>query len=167
MSKINKELSDALEQSFANGLTEKSMECFQKDAGKLADVIFDDLEWRIRDELAVQLCDSVVTMAERAVEAMLSGNEQEMRRWLSCDKRGPDHEYIGWTGRDRDHPVIHGRLFETGAMELRKKVAQANESLLRDERILDLEDQVKSLVAQVNKANAEREKMWKRVRELS
>lgn len=175
MSKIDKSLSDALEQSFANGLTEKSIECFQEDARKLADSIVDDLEWRIRDELAMQLCGQVIMMAERAVEAMLSGNENEMRRWLSCDKRGPDHEYIGWTGRsdgyggrkdEEWHPVIHGRLFEQGAVELRKRVAQANETLVRDERIRDLEDQLKSVVAQLNKANAEKEAMWQRVREL-
>ena len=39
----------------------------------------------------------------------------------------------------------------------------ANEVLIRNERILDLEDQVKSLVAQVNKANAEKERMWERL----
>lgn len=176
MSKIDKALTDALEQSFANGLTEKSIECFKKDIRKLADGIADDLEWRIRDELAMQLTGSVETMAERAVEAMLSGNEAEMRRWLSCDKRGPDGQYIGWTGRsdgygsrqdDQWHPVIHGRLFEQGALALRKKVAEANETLLRDERIRDLEDQIKSLVAQVNKAEAAKEEMWQRVRALS
>lgn len=176
MSKIDQALSDALEESLANGLSEKTMECFQKDARKLADGIINDLEWRIRDELAMQLCGSVVTMAERAVEAMLSGNEQEMRRWLSCDKRGPDGEYIGWTGRsdgygvrqDRHwHPVIHGRLFEQGALELRKKVAQANEALLRDERIRDLEDQNKALVFQINTLEREKEEMWQRVRALA
>lgn len=109
------------------------------------------------------------------MEAMLQGNEDQMRRYLSCDKRGPDGQYTCFTGRtdgvnygaprDPAHPVIHGRLFETGAIELRKRVAQANEALIRDERIRDLEDQVKSLVAQVNKANAEKESMWQRLRD--
>jgi len=105
--------------------------------------------------------------------------DDQMRRYLSCDKRGEGGEYICFTGRSdfqgygrqrethEQHPVIHGRLFEQGAVELRKKVAQANEALIRDERILDLEDQVKSLVAQVNKAIAEKEQMWERVRALS
>jgi len=172
--KIDPKISEALEQSFVAGLTEKSIERFRKDVQDLATGIMDDMEWRIRDELAMQLTDQVRLMAERAVEAMLTGNENEMRRWLACDKRGPDGDYLGWTGRSdgygtrKDgewHPVIHGRLFEQGALELRKKVAQANEALLRDERIRDLEDQIKSLIAQVNKANLEKEHMWERLRD--
>ena len=95
-------------------------------------------------------------------------SDDQMRRYLSCDKRGEDGKYIGWIGRsdgygNPSHSVIHGRLFEQGALELRKKVAQANEALLRDERIRDLEDQVKSLVEQLNKANAENERLRDRL----
>lgn len=173
MSKINEEITTALEQAFENGLTERTMECFKKEAQKLADGIIDDLEWRIRDELVMHVVSQIEKMAERAVEAMLAGNENEMRRWLSCDKRAADHQYIGWTGRtdgsyqrrvDEAHPVIHGRLFEQGALLLRKQVAQANEALLRDERIRDLEDQVKSLVAQVNAKERDLEQLRDRLR---
>lgn len=174
MSKINQELTDAFEAALTAGITEKAIERYNKDVRDLGDRIAGELEWMLRDELVPRVAEQVVMMAERAVEAMLAGNEGEMRRWLSCDKRGPDGEYIGWTGRtdgytarsrDDFHPVIHGQLFEQGALELRKKVAEANEALLRDERIRDLEDQVKSLVLQVNKANAERERMWERLRD--
>lgn len=169
MDKIDHTLADALEKSFSEGLTEKTMECFKKDVEKLVTAIQDDLEWRIKDELAMQLTDWVVRMAERAVEQLLAGNEDQMRRYLSCDKSDDNGQYTGWTGRsdgygNPSHSVIHGRLFEQGALELRRKVAQANEALIRDERILDLEDQVRSLVEQVNKANAEKEEMWQRVR---
>lgn len=177
MSKFNEGLTKALEELFCNGVTERAIDGYKKDAEKLVTSIQEDLEYRIRDELAMQLTDSIVQMAERAVEAMLTGNEGEMRRWLSCDKRGPDGEYLGWTGRtdgytgnrsDEDfHPIIHGKIFEQGALALRKKIAEANESLLRDERIRDLEDQIKSLVAQVNKANAEKEEMWQRLRAVA
>lgn len=172
MTKIDKTLSDALEELFVGGLTEKAIECSKKEIEKLKHSIADDIEWRIKDELAMQLTGWVEQMAERAVEAMLAGNEAEMRRWLSCDKRGPDGKYIGWTGRSDgygspSHSVIHGRLFEQGALLLRKQVAQANEALLHDERIRDLEDQIKSLVEQVNKAEADKERMWERVRALS
>jgi hypothetical protein len=175
MSKIHTDLTEAIEAAFAAGLTEQAIEASRKAIRDLADSIEGDLEWRIKDNLAVQLVDHVICCAERSVEAMLAGNEGEMRRWLSCDKRGPDGEYYGWTGRtdgytggrkdDDFHPVIHGRLFEKGALELRKKVAQANEKLLKDERILDLEDQVKSLVLQLNKANSAKEEMWQRLRD--
>jgi hypothetical protein len=64
-----------------------------------------------------------------------------MIRYLGCD---------GYTGRDRDHSVIHGTLFETGAIALRRKMAEAHTDLIQNERILDLEDQVRSLVNQIN-----------------
>jgi len=175
MHKIDETLRDALETSIEAGLSEKSLDGFAKQVRNIAAEFEDSLMWSLKGNLAYNLTAWVADMAERAVEAMLSGNENEMRRYLSCDKRGEDGQYIGWTGRsdgygsrrdDEWHPVIHGKLFKQGAVELRKKVAQANEALIRDERIRDLEDQVKSLIAQLNKANADKERMWERLRDL-
>lgn len=174
MHKIDEELRNAFEQEISKGLTEKAIEGLQKDLRKVVDSFEDDFMWNLKDNLAYNLTAYVADMAERAVEQMLAGNDDQMRRYLSCDKRGEDGEYICFTGRSdgahygrkredhEQHPIIHGRLFEQGAVELRKKIAQANEALIRDERILDLEDQIKSLVAQVNKANAEKERMSER-----
>ena len=164
MYKIDEDLRKAFEEQVSKGLTNAAIESLQKDIRKVVDSMEDDFMWRLKDELAYNMTAWVADMAERAVEQMLSGNEDQMRRYLSCDKRGDDGQYIGWTGRDRNHSVIHGKLFETGAIELRKQVAKANETLLRDERILDLEDQVKSLVEQVNKANSDKELLWQRIR---
>jgi hypothetical protein len=173
MYKIDEGLRTAFEEEISKGLTEKAVEGLQKDLRKVADSFEDDFMWNLKDNLAHNLTAHVAEMAEHAVAQMLAGNDDQMRRYLSCDKRGEDGQYIGWTGRSdgygtrRDeewHPVIHGKLFEQGAVELRKKVASANEALIRDERIRDLEDQVKSLVAQVNKARAEKDAMWERLR---
>lgn len=169
MYKIDEDLRTAFEQEITKGLTEKAIEGLQKDLRKVADSFEDDFMWNLKDNLAYNLTAYVADMAERAVEQMLAGNDDQMRRYLSCDKHGEDGQYIGWTGRsdgygNPSHSIIHGRLFEQGALELRKKVAQANEALIRDERIRDLEDQVKSLVEQVNKATAEKEEMWQRLR---
>ena len=177
MYKIDENLRTAFEQEISRGLTEKAIEALQKDIRKVADSFEEDIMWNLKDNLAYNMTAWVADMAERAIEQMLAGNDDQMRRYLSCDKRGKDGQYIGWTGRSdsqvfgrkredhEQHPVIHGKLFEQGAVELRKKVASANEALIRNERILDLEDQVKSLVAQVNKANAEKERMWERLRD--
>ncbi len=179
MYKIDEGLRKAFEQEISKGLTEEATEGLQKSLRKVADAFEDDFMWNLKDNLAYNLTAYVADMAERAVEQMLAGNDDQMRRYLSCDKRGEDGKYIGWTGRSdfqgygrqredhEQHPVIHGKLFEQGAIDLRKKVAEANETLIRDERILDLEDQVKSLVAQVNKANAEKERMWERLRDAA
>ena len=164
MSKIDEKLTQDLEAAIEAGLSEKAMEGFTKKIRNLSVEFEESLMWSLKDNLAYNLAAWTVDMAERALEQMLLGNEDQMRRYLSCDKRAADGQYIGWTGRDRDHPVIHGRLFEAGAMELRKSVAQANDKLLRDERILDLEDQVKSLVAQVNAKEREMENLRDRLR---
>src|SRR6185312_843964 len=159
------ELRDALEQAIEAGLSEKAVEGFNKQIRNLAAEFEESLMWSLKDNLAYNLTAWVADMAERAVEQMLLGNDEQMRRYLSCDKHREDGQYIGWTGRsdgygNPSHSVIHGRLFEQGAIELRKQVAKANETLIRDERIRDLEDQVKSLVKQVKKANAEKEEIW-------
>lgn len=179
MDKIDPALTKALEQSIGDGLSEKAMEGFTKKIKDLSAEFEESLLWSLKDNLGYNLASWVADMAERAVEQMLAGNDDQMRRYLSCDKRGDDGQYIGWTGRSdsqvwgrkredhEQHPVIHGKMFEQGAIELRKKVAQAHEPLIRDERILDLEDQVKSLVAQLNKANDERESLLRRLREAA
>lgn len=169
MHKIDEDLRTAFEQEITKGLTEDAIERLQKDLRKVTDSFEDDFMWNLKDNLAHNLTAHVADMAARAVEQMLAGNDDQMRRYLSCDKRGEDGQYIGWTGRsdgygNPSHSVIHGKLFEQGALALRKQVAEANDALIRDERIRDLEDQVKSLVEQVNKANAEKEEMWQRLR---
>jgi hypothetical protein len=179
MHKIDISLRDALEQSIEAGLSEKAFEGFTKQIKNLSAEFEDSLMWGLKDNLAYNLAAWTADMAELALEQMLAGNDDQMRRYLSCDKRGEDGQYIGWTGRSdgqiygrqredhEQHPVIHGKLFEQRAVELRKKVAQANEALIRDERILDLEDQVKSLVAQLNRADAEKERVLERLRSVA
>lgn len=107
----------------------------------------DQTEAWLKDELAERLSDYVEQMATRAVESMLEGNEAMLRRYLQCERGG-------YTGRDRDHPVIHGELFEYGGLKARKQIVDAYPELLKNERIQDLEDQVRSLVEQVRKLEA-------------
>jgi hypothetical protein len=109
-------------------------------------------------------------MAKRTVEMLLAGNEDQMRRYLHCERghwNGRSDGDSGW-GRKREiyewHSVIHGQLFEQGGVAVRKAIVEAHAELLKNERILDLEDQVRSLVEQVNRANTEREKMFERCR---
>lgn len=148
ISELMTEDREALEAAIANALPDETFQPLKKKAQQLAEHISDELEWNLKENLAANLAYHVREMAGRAVEALLAGNESEMVRWLSCDKRG-------YTGRDRDHSVIHGKLFETGCIALRRSIVDAHKDLITSERILDLEDQVSSLVAQVNKLSAQ------------
>lgn len=176
-SKIDESLKDALRVSLEAGLSDDAMKAVKKQTDHILCDIESDLQYRIKDELAPHLVGYVVDMAEKSVEQLLKGNEDQMRRYLSCEKH-EDGTYIAWTsrsdskywGRQRAehqwHPIIHGKLFEQGALALRKQIVDAHRETLTNERILDLEDQVKSLVAQVNKANAEKDEMWQRYRSV-
>lgn len=174
--KIDEELVEQLRASLDAGFSDDALKGVNKKVEEIVDNLQSDLEYSIKDNAALNLSYWVEYMAEQAVEQLLLGNEDQMRRYLSCEKRDESGEYIGWTGRsdyegwgrkreDREwHPVIHGKLHEQGAVALRKQIVEAHRELLVNERILDLEDRVKSLVAQVNEATRQKEAMWERLR---
>lgn len=165
MHEMRKELQDSLE----GAVTEAAAAAAVKKAREIADDMVSSIKYQLQDDLLDHLSYHVSEMAGRAVNALLEGNEDEMKRWLGCDRRGYTGRGDGYQtgGRNDRHPIIHGKLFETGCISLRKKIVEAHRDLIASERILDLEDQVENLVKQVNKANAEKEAMWQRVRDLS
>jgi hypothetical protein len=168
--KLDEELQGQLTKVLEAGVSDDAMKTIKKAVAGILDDIEGDVMYRLQDDLAPNLTAHVANMAQRAVEQLLEGNEDQMRRYLGCESghwNGRSDGDNGW-GRKREdyewHSVIHGKLFEQGAVALRKKIVEAHRDLITSERIKDLEDQVKSLVTQVNKANAENEKMSERLR---
>lgn len=168
--RITDDLRAKLEEILNEGIQADGLKRLKKEVRNLLDEIEGDIEWRLKDALAPMLAGYVEDMVVKTVDAILKGNESEIRRYLHCEQRG----YKGRTGdpySDRDiarqHPVIHGKLHENSCVALRRLVVDAHRDLITSERIKDLEDEVASLVAQVNKANAEKDKMWQRVRDLT
>lgn len=164
-------LSDQLRSALSAGVDDATLKSYRKKLDDLITGFEEDMEWRMKDELAGRLTDYVEQMARKTVEAILSGNQREMERYLGCERgkwtgRSDSPEY----GRKREphewHPVIHGRLFETGAVALRAQIVEAHRELITDQCILDREDQVKSLVAQVNRKDAEIERLRAEMRDL-
>lgn len=154
------DLSDALQ----DGLDDQAVASLTKKVRSLAEDIVESVEMSIKDNLAQSLSYHVREMAGRAVNAMLEGNETEMVRWLNGDST--------YTGRDRgravadNHPVIHGKLFEYGGMQLRRKIVEAHRDIITSERIADLESQLASVVAQRNIMESERDEARQRLRDL-
>ena len=148
---MKNELRTKLEETIDSALTEEVLASVSKKVRAAADELSVQLEYNLKSDLAYNLALWVEGMAREAIMAILEGNEDVLRQRLSC-REGY------YTGRDTNHPVIHGKLFEIGALELRKKIVDAHPDLLKNERILDLEDQVKSLVEQVNKLNQAEER---------
>lgn len=179
MSDIHTEIADGLRKSLEAGLSESAVKALAKKVDDITCFIEDDIMYRLKDDMAPNLVSFVEEMAKNTIDSLLAGNVEQMRRYLSCEKRGDTGEYDGYTGRFNpgawgarqsvvdQHPVIHGKLFEQGCIRLRRDIVNAHADLLKNERILDLEDQVRSLVEQVNKTNAEKERLLERMRSLS
>lgn len=176
MTDIHTEIADGLRKSLEAGLSESAVKALAKKVDDITCFIEDDIMYRLKDDMAPNLVSFVEEMARKTVECLLEGNADQMRRYLSCEKRDNDGQYIGWTGRFNpggygarqhiadQHPVIHGELFEQGCVRLRRDIVNAHADLLKNERILDLEDQIRSLVEQVNKAKREKEEILERMR---
>lgn len=164
--KIDQELKDKLHATLDAEISEATMKGIKKAVDGILTDIEGDVEYRLKSDLAMNLTSWVAECAERAVDALLAGNDAMMRLYLRCDGYydGRSTGLYGEKQIERAHEVIHGKLWEGGPIELRKKIVEAHRDLLVNERILDLEDQVKSLVAQVNKANAEKEELRDRFR---
>ncbi len=153
MNKIDENLVKNLEAALGAAFTDNAKENIKKKFNDLIYSIDDYVTYEAKDYVVSNLSDHVVRMAEQAVEAILNGDEDLLRRYLSA-------EQTSYTGRERGHEVIRGTLFETGGIELRKKIVDAYPELLKNERILDLESQVKALVNQVNLLEAAEQKRY-------
>lgn len=153
--------SDALENGKRSDFEDPRWETVRKMLKDAATEFEDALLWRLREDMPGHLASVAREAAAKSIEAVLSGDEQELRRWLTCDSGA----YTGRAGegyyarsQEEAHPIIHGSLFEQGAVLLRKQIVDAHADLLKTERILDLEDQLRSVTLQHNKVKAELER---------
>ena len=153
-------LRDAISKVVAAGFSETAMKKAQKQIRDLMCDLQTNLEYTIIEDAQSNIASHVQEMAQDAVLALLDGNEDRMRSYLSADPNG-------WTGRDKKHvSVIHGKLFETSAIELRKKIVEAHADLIKNERILDLEAQVGALVEKVNELETYNYRLTERLNEV-
>ena len=150
-----------LEQQINERLPDDAFKGFEKQFGDMVEQATQSAYDYMRENIGYWYSMDIRQAANNAIEAILRGNVAIARQYLKLD---------GYTGRvdpgtDDDyklrnaHPIINGELSESFCLEIRRKVAEAHPDLVRDERILDLENQVASLVAQVNKLIRERDEM--------
>lgn len=131
------EIRDALDAVIADA----DMKKLEKQAQDIADEIASTVEYNIKENLAGWLADHVRSHAEASIEAILAGNENEVRRRLSLK---PESYYDGREFKPWFH--TSSSLHEPGPIELRRKIVEAHRDLITDARIADLEAQLKSLV---------------------
>lgn len=152
MNKIEHTLKEKLKGALEDALSSISLEKFKR---KINDAYADieyDIDYELKERMQYNLSYYVVDMTEKAINSILDGNEEALRRYLSC-------ALTSYSGRDNTK-IINGSLFEHGGMALRKKIVDAYPDLLKNERILDLESQVSHLVSTIN-IERERFEKWK------
>lgn len=140
------------------GLTDEAMEKFKRRIKDVASDLESDMDYSIKESLAGNLVYFVEEMAKGIIKALLAGDEKQMRRYLMCDgycARSDDGYTRPWSLAEA-HPaarIEEGR--EAEPIRLRRSIVEAHRDLIISERIKDLEDQVRSLVAQVKAGNAQ------------
>ncbi len=96
------------------------------------------------DEIVEGAADSVSRIsadrAKKFLEAVLAGDVDAARNLFGL---------TGFDGRGKDHPVIHGKIFEADPIKLRRQLVEAHPDLLRDARIADLESSLAAATLQV------------------
>lgn len=128
----------------------------KKELKKTIEGIIDEEFNRLEDYAHDHISQVAADRAERFLERVLKGDEDAAEALLG-DKNG-------W-GRHRMQDgtpwaqLIHGRIFESGSLELRRKIVEAHADLIRNERIKDLESIVEGLTAQIKKQDNEIERM--------
>lgn len=135
-------------------LNDNAMAHMKKKLQGLTDDLYDYIEYSLKDDLAGNLSSLVRQMSDNVIEQLLAGNEDQMRRYLHCDLGG----YDGRDNMDR-FIVMHGMLYEHSPIILRRKIVEAFPDLIRNERITDLEAQVAALVKEMNRVEADKERM--------
>lgn len=153
------ELRGKLADALKEGVTDEAIAKAEKQMRDLCDAAMDDIKWRLKDQLAENLAWQVQDWFRRAIEAMFDGNEAEFRRYLNADPKG-------YTGRDNADSYIgqDGKPFEYGCIVWRRKLVDAFPEILKSERILDLEAQVKSMGEEILKLRQRNESL---VRDLN
>lgn len=104
---------------------------------------------RLEDYADEFIADVAARRATKFLDRVLKG-DKDAAMSLMGDRSGGSR--IKQLGCDHGEPwahLIHGSLFETDAIELRRKIVEAHVELLRDERIADLESIVAGLTKQV------------------
>ena len=93
--------------------------------------------------------DIAAHRAERFLERVLKGDDKAAMALL-----GAGDGRVREVGYDAGEPwasLIHGRLFETDVVKLRRELVEAHPDLITSERIADLEATVEGLSQQIRK----------------
>ena len=116
--------------------------------GELEQIICAEFD-RLEEYAGEHISQVAADRAERFLEKVLSGDEDAARQLLGLSGYDGRYNTVGYNAGEAVSHLIHGRLFEAGPVELRKRIVEAHADLLKDERVKDLEATVEGLTKQV------------------
>jgi len=119
---------------------------------------------RLEDYAGDHITQVAAHRAERFLERVLKGDENAAMALLGDKDGGSRYRGTGWDAEKPWAHLIHGELFTTETVKLRKQIVEAHPELLRSERIKDLESQVEGLSQQVRELEGELEYTKERLR---
>ncbi len=138
---LNDEHSDATQPFLKKG----QREAVKREVEQIIDSEFDRLQEFANDYIS----NVAAGRAEQFMERVLKGDKDAAMALLG-DKTGGSR--VRNCGCETGKPwasLIHGSLFETNGIKLRRLVAEANADLLSSERIADLDSIVEGLSQQI------------------
>lgn len=135
----------------------------KKQLADLVSEIVDDEFDRLENYANEYISQIAANRAECFLKKVLEGDEDAAMELLGDARGGQRRRDFGVDDAKPWAELIHGRLFETGEIELRRKIVEAHPDLLRNERIADLESVVEGLSDQVRKLEADLRRCHERV----
>lgn len=142
-------------------LSQNRKDAIRREIEQIIDEEFDRLEEHADEYISGVAADR----AERFLARVLEGDDDAAKELLGDTTFSSDRYRL--LGPDATKPwahLIHGRLFETGGIQLRRQIAEAHADLIRNERIADLESIVDGLSRQVRELETELDDAHERLR---
>jgi hypothetical protein len=125
--------------SASDSIVATAMEPVRNALDEMFSALCDDIMDRMPDVLN----DEVRHRTDKIIEALLQGDSRLLGSFMAAGgHRAPS---IEWNGRFRSGYWV----------EVRRKITEANEAILRDERISDVTAERDALIAELGKARAE------------
>lgn len=132
-------------------LERKQKESLKREIANIVDAEFDRLEEYAGEFISAKAADR----SQRFLERVLRGEEDAAKALLGDESNDSRYRSMGCDAGKPWANLIHGRLFETNGIELRRLVVEANADLLVSERIKDLESIVDGLTRQLHEKQAQ------------
>lgn len=132
-------------------LSEQRRKAITSEIEQVVDEEFD----RFEDYANEFISNVAADRAELFFDKVLGGDDKAAMVLLGDQNDSSRYQQGGCCSGAPWASLIHGRLFETGGIKMRRKIVEAHADLITSERIKDLESIVDGLDRQIRKQNQE------------